>query len=114
MQEIAGEEETSSDEEKNSECEIADDDLERCNFHDDSDDSVEPQNTMSDNNVGKMRSYNRNIPSKIFLIFVDVSQPSKFGILYGIANNDIHFELILQTTLKSSTLRYKKQILGKC
>ena len=54
---------------------------------------------MSDNNVGKMRSYNRNIPSKIFLIFV-VSQPSEFGILYGIAKNDIHFELILQTTLK--------------
>ena len=37
MQEIAGEEETWSDEEQNSECEIADDDLERCSSHDDSD-----------------------------------------------------------------------------
>ena len=48
MQEIAGEEETWSDEEQDSKCEIADDGLERCSSHDDSDiesdNNVEPQN----------------------------------------------------------------------
>ena len=47
MQEIAGEE-TSSDEEQDSECEIAYDDLEQCSSHDDSniesDNNIEPQN----------------------------------------------------------------------
>ena len=61
MQEIAGEKETSSDKEQDSECEIADGDLEQCSSHDDSDiesdNNVEPQiskskNTMSD--VGKV------------------------------------------------------------